>query len=123
MPLVYKTRAGVRFVVWELGKKKFEQIRQAMGMLDVVADPSRAKDVRLDNTKYKVLGFYRGGMDPIAEIFLKKPYTLDTLTHEVYHAVEGSDILAAADEEVRANIIGGITSLVWKEGNNGKGAD
>ena len=112
MPQIFNTMHGLRFHIWELSHKQFDRILE--GVAAIVGDWKTVK--KHDNHA----GFVRMGTEPVFEIFLKKPYTLSTLTHEVYHAVKNASILKD-DEEKQASTIGDLVEAAWEVGQHGKG--
>lgn len=113
MPMVFQTKHGMKFVIWELKSKQFEQYMT--GALALM--PDKALKVNRKHVK----GLCRMGFDPQFEIFLRVPYSLSTLTHEVYHAVVSSLTLKALGEEAQADTIGDLTQAIW-DASHGKGA-
>ena len=112
MPQIYNTRFGLRFNVWELTQKQFDKILEGVAAL--------VGDWRTVQKHEKHLGFVRMGTEPTFEVFLRKPYTLSTLAHEIYHAVKGSEILKE-DEEKQASTLGDLVQAIWENGRHGLG--
>lgn len=103
------SRSGVAIAVWIATPDRYKMIEK--GMCATTDAPKR-------KTK-KTLGFTRSTYRNMCEIYLCKPVKLNTVAHEVFHAVARW----CHDEEIAANAAGGFTEAVWKLVQDEKGSN
>lgn len=100
-------KSGVRFVIWELPKKIYKDFVRAH---ERVIGHSLA--VARATEKYSAGCCHPGYDTTLIQVYLKKPYTIGTLVHELFHAVTVNERLGQLTNEEQATIIGEVTDLV-----------